>query len=337
MRTAVLTLFLVAAAFGVVAFVVLQPSFSFQAGGGQGAGDTAKRRAPSVVLMLFAGDIMLSRKIGGIMKEKGDYRFHFLKIASTTLRADISFANLESPLSSRGTKSGSAYSFRAEPMAVEGLTFAGFDVLSVANNHLFDYGEKALRDTLSILSENDIAAIGAGETFQDAHAPRVMKVGRTRIAFLAYSNLSVPFLGRASSSPAIASFDDEILRGDIARAREIADTVVVSLHWGEEYETKHNAGQTRVARLLVDAGANIVIGHHPHVVQEIERYNGGLIAYSLGNFIFDQNFSEETGKGLVLLVTLSEGRVADVTAQEVMFTRDYQPYFMEAKKAETAE
>jgi len=226
MRTAVLTLFLVAAAFGVVAFVVLQPSFSFQAGGGQGAGDTAKRRAPSVVLMLFAGDIMLSRKIGGIMKEKGDYRFHFLKIASTTLRADISFANLESPLSSRGTKSGSAYSFRAEPMAVEGLTFAGFDVLSVANNHLFDYGEKALRDTLSILSENDIAAIGAGETFQDAHAPRVMKVGRTRIAFLAYSNLSVPFLGRASSSPAIASFDDEILRGDIARAREIADTGV---------------------------------------------------------------------------------------------------------------
>jgi len=165
----------------------------------------------------------------------------------------------------------------------------------------------------------------------------VMKVGRTRIAFLAYSNLSVPFLGRASSSPAIASFDDEILRGDVARAREIADTVVVSLHWGEEYETKHNAGQTRVARLLVDAGANIVIGHHPHVVQEIERYNGGLIAYSLGNFIFDQNFSEETGKGLVLLVTLSEGRVADVTAQEVMFTRDYQPYFMEAKKAETAE
>ena len=290
---------------------------------------TAALQAPDEVQMVLVGDIMLSRAIGRISADKNDFTAPFVATADALRSADIAFGNLESPISAGGAQSGSTYSFRANPRTVEGLVAAGFDVLSVANNHIWDYGRDAFNDTLSILKKNGITPVGGGETYGEAHSPKIITVGKTRVAFLAYTNLLPARLGEEAAAPVVARYDDNILKTDIAVAREVADVVVVSFHWGEEYQTKHNTAQERVARLAIDAGANLVIGHHPHVVQEAEEYNGGYIAYSLGNFVFDQNFSEDTKRGLALFVTLRNGALADVTTRNIAFTDDYQPYFAE--------
>jgi poly-gamma-glutamate synthesis protein (capsule biosynthesis protein) len=286
-------------------------------------------QAPHETRMVLVGDIMLSRLIGKLMAGTEDYGFIYASTTDAIRAADIAFANLESPLSLRGTASGNKYSFRADPRTVEGLAAAGFDAVSVANNHIWDYGEDAFSDTLSILKKSGITPVGGGDTYDEAHAPRIITRGETRVAFLAYTNLLPPRLGEKEAAPAVARYTDDILKADIVRAKELADVVVVSFHWGDEYQTKHSAEQKRVAHLAIDAGATIVVGHHPHVVQEVEEYGGGYIAYSVGNFVFDQNFSKDTKRGLALLVTIKDGALAAVTTRTVAFTDDYQPYFSE--------
>lgn len=289
----------------------------------------AALQAPDEVRMVLVGDIMLSRAIGKLAANKADDTFPFVTTAEVLRSADIAFANLESPISSRGIQSGNKYSFRADPQTVDGLVAAGFDVVSVANNHIWDYSEDAFSDTLSVLKKNGIMPVGGGETHSEAHAPKIITVGKTRVAFLAYTNLVPAWLDEEAAAPAVARYDDDILKADITHASELADVVIVSFHWGEEYETKHNTAQERVARLAIDVGADLVVGHHPHVVQEVEEYGGGYIAYSLGNFVFDQNFSEDTARGLALFVTLRDGKIAEVNKKAVAFTGDYQPYFVE--------
>lgn len=287
---------------------------------------------PREIRLLFAGDVMLSRTIGAVAAIKKDYRFYFRNVASTTRAADIAFANLENPVSTGGIRSGSKYSFRGDPKTLEGLKYAGFDIVSIANNHIWDYGRTAFLDTLLNLRESGIVAVGGGEDYEKAHAAKIVAVGKTRIAFLAYTNLIAPSLGLASSTPAISRFDDDILQTDILRAKEQADVVVVSFHWGDEYETKHNTEQERVARLAIDAGAKIIVGHHPHVMQETEEYNGGLILYSLGNFIFDQNFSKDTRRGLMVEVMLEGNDIVGIVYKEIAFNEDYQPYLVPSEQ-----
>lgn len=279
--------------------------------------------------MVFVGDIMLSRNIGQAMAKRKDFTYFFASTTELTDGADIAFANLENPVSLGGIRSGSIYSFRADPRIVEGLKFGGFNVVSIANNHIWDYGRQAFQDTFTHLSENGIVAVGVGRNYEEAHSPKILTVGKSKIAFLAYTNLAPAFLGLASSTPSVARYDDDILKTDIARAKELGDIVIVSFHWGGEYQTKQNAEQERVGKLAIDTGATIVVGHHPHVVQEVEEYNGGLILYSLGNFIFDQNFSKDTKHGLAVEVTMRENKITKVTQKEVLFSTDYQPYVPE--------
>ncbi len=276
--------------------------------------------------LLFVGDIMLSRHIGTLMERKADWFFPFRKMRDAIRAADIAVGNLEGPISSRGTSSGGAYSFRADPRAAAGLVDAGFDVLSVANNHIWDYGADAFADTLSILNENGIAAAGGGATHTAAHEPAIAAAGGMRIAFLGYTDLVPRARGEAGARPATAFLDETAMVRDIARVRQAADAVVVLLHWGDEYETHRSGRQSAIAHAAIDAGAILVVGHHPHVVQEVEEYRGGLIAYSLGNFVFDQNFSEDTKRGLALAVALRGGAVESFRLLPVSFTAEFQPY-----------
>ena len=264
---------------------------------------------------------MLSRVIGNLMIKHNDWRYPFSLMGDTLANADLTFGNLENPISSRGTKVGSIYSFRADPRSVEGLLAAGFDVLSVANNHIWDYGRDAFQDTLKILTDNGITLVGGGESLEAAHAPRVREVKGAKIAFLAYTNLLPASLNQFVADPSEAA-----VARDVETARKVADIVVASFHWGEEYETKHNAYQERLAHLAIDAGADLVVGHHPHVAQEMEPYHGGHIAYSLGNFVFDQNFSPDTREGLLLEVKLKDKKITSVTPRRVEFTPTYQPF-----------
>ncbi len=292
------------------------------------------KETPSKVTLLFGGDVMLSRGIGSVMRKRNDFAYPFRSVAELVRAADIAVVNLESPISSRGKNIGSIYSFRADPRAVEGLTHAGIDVVTLANNHAGDYGADALLDTFEIVRSKGIAVVGAGENMRAARTPVFRYVDGIRIAFLGYTPIAPAWLTSTSSAPAVAPFDEKLIKEDIAAAVTAgADIVAVLLHWGNEYETTHTPQQQALARTLIDSGATLVIGHHPHVVQGVERYKGGVIAYSLGNFVFDQNFSEDTRHGLLLKVVLHDGQISEVKEIPIRFSDSYQPYVVDGKAA----
>ena len=278
------------------------------------------------IKLVFVGDIMLSRTIGKIMIKNNDWNYPFLLVSDLLKNADITFGNLEGPISSRGVLSGSIYSFRVDPHAVEGLTASGFDVLSIANNHMWDYGAQAFKDTLSILASSSISYVGGGLSYTEAHTPVIKDVRGTKIAYLAYTNLLPASLGTLGEKPKVAFPDKDQMTSDVKKAKESADIVVVSFHFGDEYKTHHNAYQEKMAHAAIDAGASLVIGHHPHVVQDTEQYNGGYIAYSLGNFVFDQNFSKDTRSGMVVSVSIKDKKIDEFLTQKVQFNSSFQPY-----------
>lgn len=279
--------------------------------------------------LIFVGDIMLSRAVGRQMEKYNNYTFPFQLSADFLKGADITFGNLEGPISARGENQGSIYSFRAHPEVVEGLIYAGFDVLSLANNHIWDWGREALFDTLTILKDNRIIPVGAGENFDEANSLKVVSLDadRLKIGFLAYTNLYPKSLEAKENQVGISRFDIERILKLVAAIKEKreADILVVSLHWGNEYEKNASQWQKKLAHQLIDAGADIIVGHHPHVVQEIERYKKGIIFYSLGNFVFDQNFSKETMEGLAVKVFVSKKGIESEERYKVVINRNFQP------------
>lgn len=278
-------------------------------------------------IILFGGDVMLSRGIGKIMERLNDFAYPFRALRELTSGADVAVVNLEGPISSRGKIYGSIYSFRADPRAVEGLLYAGIDVVSLANNHTGDYGPDALLDTLALLDRNGIGVVGGGVTETEAAKPYVVSINGLKIAFIGVTALAPGWLTRAGSLPAVMSLDEPALVNAIAQARvDGADMVAVLLHWGNEYETKHTKEQGVFARKLIDRGVTMVIGHHPHVVQEVEMYGGGVIAYSLGNFVFDQNFSADTAQGLLLEIGIQDKKITRVKEIPIRFSKTFQPF-----------
>ncbi|MFA6135952.1 MAG: CapA family protein [Candidatus Paceibacterota bacterium] len=277
--------------------------------------------------LLFVGDIMLSRAVGRQMEKNDDYTFPF-KFSSDFLKsADITFGNLEGPISHRGNNQGSIYSFRANSRVVEGLIQSGFDVLSIANNHIWDWGRDALSDTLTILQDNNITPVGAGENFNEANSIKVVNSKGLKIGFLAYTNLYPKSLEAEENEIGISQWDVSSISNTVYRIKQNkeADIVVVSLHWGNEYEINSSQWQKDLAHKLIDAGADIIAGHHPHVAQEMERYKDGVIFYSLGNFIFDQSFSKETMEGLAGEVVLEGNKIKDVKTYKVPINQYFQP------------
>ncbi len=285
----------------------------------------ASKQEDNTVTLLFGGDVMLSRAIGELMEKQNNWSYPFMHIASTLKDADITFVNLEGPIALSGTKKGSIYSFRANPKSIEGLVASGVDVVSIANNHMWDYGREAFLETLAHLDTAGIVYTGGGHTFKDAHTEKVFRIGTTTIAYLAYTPLLPTFLGAGSATPAVAFPTKEQLQEDIERAKGTVDVVVVSVHFGTEYKMTHDAYQEKLAHEIIDYGADLVIGHHPHVVEDIEMYKGKYIVYSLGNLVFDQNFSKETSRGLLVKVYIKNGHVSALDQIPVVFTKTYQP------------
>ena len=296
-------------------------------------GSKNKKKLPTLI---FVGDIMLDRGVERMVEEHGkeDYRFPFLQIADYLKEADILFGNLEGPISDKGKKVGSIYSFRSEPKAIEGLVFAGFDILSVANNHVFDYGKEAMEDTFLRLKLSGIDYVGGGFDEQEAYYPVVKEVdgahpslnsGQTKIAFLAYTDLGSKYWAAKGKNSGIAWLDKERMMSDIKNTKNKADIVIISFHYGREYNPDPSSFQISISRAAIDAGADLVIGHHPHVVQSIEKYKEGYIAYSLGNFVFDQSFSESTMKGQLLKAVIKDNRIKELIPIEIKINEFFQP------------
>lgn len=294
------------------------------------------------ISLAAAGDVMLARKLDRLMKERGiDYPFS--QTAAVLFDADLAFANLESPLSTRGEKLlGKGIWFRGRPENAQALVQAGFDVLSIANNHAVDYDSPALLDTIEILQGFGIKTVGGGENIAAARRPVSVEVKGIKVTFLAYSEMtdivwSFKYprrLKATEDTPGIAPLVVDEILADVAAIREETDFVVVSLHWGTEYRHQPESYQQEIAHRLIDGGVDLIIGHHPHCLQGIEVYKNGLIAYSLGNFVFDQNWSDMTREGLLLKMIITPDGWEDVNIYPI-FINDGQPVIAEGEQAES--
>jgi len=255
--------------------------------------------------VIAGGDIMLARGTGMYIRVFGP-EYPFQRIREEIVKHDIAFANLESPISRRGTKffPNKGIYFRADLGAVEGLAFCGFDVISLANNHALDFGPMALEETMLLLKQKGIKFTGAGSSRREALKPAVFHIGDTSIAFICYNTI-YPFSSTQGGKTMVTlSLRESVIKDEIREMEKNYDVIIVGVHGGEEYLSRQEDEKVRIFKKLVDSGADIVLGSHPHVVQEIEVYKNRLIAYSLGNLIFDQNWSEDTSRGILLEIGL---------------------------------
>lgn len=269
--------------------------------------------------IFFAGDIMLSRNVEDKMAKANDYTLPFKKVAEKIKSADISFANLESPITNKGPYFvPNSLVFNANPLAVAGLLSAGFDVLSTANNHALDQGVAGLNSTWDLLYHQDILPIGTQKTDMDNEGVTITK-NNIIYGFLAYSYTAYNDGGQ-STHPQIANFNDiEGMKQDVLQMKgHFSDVVIVSMHAGTEYTRQPNAEQIAFAHAAIDAGADLVIGHHPHWIQTTEQYKDKWIFYSLGNFVFDQMWSQDTREGLTVFATYDENELKKIELMPVI-------------------
>lgn len=265
---------------------------------------------PSYVTFAFGGDIMLDRGVRSsvVRNFNNDYSALFNKskeLSDILENADITFANLEGTASDQGTDQRNLYSFRMDPGVIPAMKGAGLDILSLANNHIGDWGRPAFIDTLSRLEENEIIYTGGGMDKTKAEAPAIIEKYGMKIGFLGFSDVGPKNMEAGTERSGILLASDPRFESIIKAASMQVDHLVVSFHFGDEYQTKHNSRQEYLAHKAIDNGAKIVIGSHPHVVEDTEVYKNGYIAYSLGNFIFDQSWSKPTMQGMILEVKLS--------------------------------
>lgn len=260
------------------------------------------------VILMAVGDIMLGRTIGELIETEGP-QAPFLDTAETLHSADITVGNLECPISERGQAEPKTYAYRAPLAAAESLAFAGFNLVNLANNHSLDYGPLALIDTLEVLAANQIQTVGAGINADEAYAPAFIDVNGLRIAFLGFvdvfpTDYDYPKWEAGADTPGVAWAHETRVRDSVQAAKAQADIVVVLVHNGYELVQQVSAQQQKIAQVAIDSGASLVIGSHPHVLQRIETYQNGLIAYSMGNFVFD-NFLFPPNYSAILVVELT--------------------------------
>ncbi len=282
--------------------------------------------ADPVTTLTFVGDIMLGRGVKKSVKKnfRGYYSLLF-KNVGILKESDILFGNLEGPASDKGKDLKNKYSFRMDPEILPVLKDAGFDVLSVANDHTGDWGKEAFLDTLDRLNGLGITAVGGGLTNIEATEPKIIEKNGLKFGFLAFSDVGLANLVATSKKAGILLASDPKIKEVITGAAKKVDVLIVSFHFGEEYKPV-TPRQRKLAHLAIEAGAKIVVGSHPHVIQETENYKGGLIMYSLGNFISDQYFSKDTMQGLVVDVKINrEKNIESVDKKIVQFNKFFQP------------
>jgi len=292
-----------------------------------------KEKEKREVKLLFLGDVMMTRGVERkIIGKNENFLYPFVNILNYLQSFDYVIANLEGPISDKGTKVGSKYSFRMKPDSAEALSRANIKIVNLANNHIFDYSKVAFEETLENLGKNNINYFGI------SYEPLIIEKEETKIGFLGFSDF-LKHLEVKENKIGI-SVVNENLSEIIKKAKEKVDILIVSFHWGEEYKKIANERQVKLAKLAIDSGADLIIGHHPHVIQNIEKYKDKFIFYSLGNFIFDQNFSKETMIGGGVEVYIKNKNIEKVYFRKFYLNNDFQienisekllPYELEGK------
>jgi len=253
------------------------------------------------VSIAFVGDIMLDDLPGKLIRRGRD---PFAPFAAILKKSDLRVGNLECVIATRGTREpDKPFTFRAHPRTLDVLK-RHFDAVSLANNHSGDFGPPAFDEMLDLLDRTRIGYFGGGRTLAQAHEPWIVERRGLRIALLGYNEFFPRSFEADHDRPGIAWSEDDQVRLDIASARRRADIVIPVMHWGWEFEPLASQRQRELARLMIDAGADAVVGGHPHVTQDTEQYRGKPIVYSLGNFVFDSFTDEDTTTGWLLRMEL---------------------------------
>jgi poly-gamma-glutamate synthesis protein (capsule biosynthesis protein) len=282
----------------------------------------AQNPADARVTFCAVGDILLDRGIRRAINEHTiDYPFELVR--SFIQGHDLAFCNLECPVSAKGRSTGKIYCFRADTSFFRGAEDAGFNIYSLANNHIIDWGQEACLDTRAFIEAQNLYAIGAGEDQEIAQKPLLLTNHGVRFAIFAY--LGDPLRGVVWSEkrPGPAQAGIKEICDAISKVRHHVDFVIVSIHWGIEYIHTPGKAQISWAHAMIDAGADLIIGHHPHVLQSIEVYRNRVILYSLGNFVFDQRktYQQQTG---IFSCIFKPGRI-DSASFTPCFIEDYRP------------
>jgi len=290
--------------------------------------DEPQTAPPAENVLVAVGDVMLSRRVGENISTTGDPRAPFLETVEILEQADITFCNLESPFYEEEPPIAGDLVFGAAPETIVGLIYAGVDIVSLSNNHFGNQGVDGMNFTFSHLNESGIEYAGAGENEATAREPKIIERNGVIFAFLAYSDVkdvNWRDYKATADEPGIAMLTKANLTQDIQLAKEMADIVVVSVHWGREYEMTPTERQITYGHLAIDSGASLVLGHHPHVIQPVEEYEDGYIFYSLGNFVFDQMWSEPTRIGLIATIFFKGDQIVRVEKIEVTIYDSHQP------------
>ena len=263
-------------------------------------GEKNEKSQDNLLVIKAVGDIMLGRGVEYHLDNQGrDSSYPFQHVAEVLSTADVVFGNLECPMteSSKSLDPSGKYILKCRPDLVESLKYAGFNILNLANNHIMDYYEKGLFDTMETLEKRGILYCGAGKDIREAREPAVMNVDGLRVYVLGYTDMAEYFYKgdpmikyeAEEQKSGVAPRRLEYIKEDIESIQENADIIIVSLHWGVEDSFEVTKEQREFAYQLIDIGTDIILGHHPHKFQGVEIYKGKPIVYSMGNFIFDQN------------------------------------------------
>jgi hypothetical protein len=322
-------------------------------------GDRVKFDAGKTWTLVAGGDILLDRGVAKQVKVLGkgvDFPFsggtaeitarhccssfawpipttrrtgHAGAIRALLSGADIAVANFENPAPNSFRYHTQGTVFSADPRLIEGLANAGIDVVSIANNHIGDAGRLGVTQTIANLDKYGLEHAGAGKNATAAHAPAILRAGGLRVAILGYDTIA-GYYTAGSASAGSARLTAAGVKADVARARRAgANLVIVYPHWGTEYRASPFPAQQKLARAIIDAGADMVIGNHAHWVGAMEVYKGKPIWYALGNFVFDQTWSEPTMEGLILELTFRGKDLVQVRLHPTIILDGAQPNFLD--------
>jgi poly-gamma-glutamate capsule biosynthesis protein CapA/YwtB (metallophosphatase superfamily) len=258
----------------------------------------------SAAKLIFTGDLSLAHAYEFTWNyRKIDVFANWKQIGSY----DAMMVNLENPVTKSVDSIEKEYVFKMKPELLGQLVKAKVAIVNCANNHTADFGVEGIIETIRWLDSAGIKHVGAGRNFKDARKPIILEFSGVRIGFLGYGGVKEFIASR--SMPGTNSRNENYILEDIKKLRPDVDAIVVNLHWGDELATEPNEGQISLAHRIIDGGADLIIGHHPHVLQGIEQYHGKVIAYSLGNFVFGGNAKSINSETAVLKASFTKENI----------------------------
>ena len=262
------------------------------------------------VRFLAAGDLNLAHWITPIIDKNGkEYPFKYIK--DYLFSADIVFSNLEAPFCNKGEPYPKNFVFKVPERHVNVLKAGNINMVSLANNHILDYGMSCLESTVQLLRKEKVYFAGAGTNFGNAHKPAIFEINNIKFAFFAYSMTLPKYFFATDSTGGTAYPKRKILKDSISYYNNKVDYIIVSFHWGQELTELPKEYQQNYAHLAIDYGADLILGHHPHVLQGIEIYKNKLILYSLANFVF-ASYSNKASESILLDLTFSKDIVKNI-------------------------